>query len=296
MFCSACGAKVRDADSYCWKCGAKVGAPDEAGSEDAIPAEADASQADGSLLKSAIGASTEGRHQVLFVHEDGTIQEKGPKYAFGDDDISTPKVQQACIDPSVYTGTWFDVHQAVLATGFTFEGLDLYGETPKLIYRVNPALFPFVPYGTSEDCLAVDIAGINVSSVRTLDDIPYQLKVGSLQLFLPNVDTHVDTSTLVKMVQVAAHHVGFAPRTIYEGVVGNHNLTDALASAFGLAGKTTIVGEAWGSSAVQYYDKRKDTCQGYGLKARLLDYVGHPYAVYKASLDVGYGINLVTCA
>ncbi|MBM6907645.1 zinc ribbon domain-containing protein [Collinsella intestinalis] len=29
MFCSACGAKVRDTDSFCWKCGARVGAPDD---------------------------------------------------------------------------------------------------------------------------------------------------------------------------------------------------------------------------------------------------------------------------
>ena len=29
MFCSACGAKVRDTDSLCWKCGARVGAPDD---------------------------------------------------------------------------------------------------------------------------------------------------------------------------------------------------------------------------------------------------------------------------
>lgn len=277
MFCSTCGAEVRDTDSFCWKCGAKVGEPN-AGLTSAGEPE----------------ITSEVPRKTLFVGEDGTIHVKSPKIAAKSASASTPAPLATCIDPSSYAGTWFDVHQAVLATGSEFDGLDINQGDGYLDYRLNPEVLPFVPEDDPGNCFCIGVSGIGNAPVVTPEDIPQNLKADWIQLFLSKVDTNVDTDTLVWMVRTAADFVGFTPLKIQEGGEGNHELTDAVAASFGISGKAIS-----GEDAVRYYNKRKDKRNGFRLKRDkfcLFGYVGRPFAMYEAEMLVGSteGINLLT--
>ena len=277
MFCSACGAEVRNTDSFCWKCGAKVGEPN---TEVACAGEPE--------------ITSEVPRKTLFVGEDGTIHVKSPKIAAKSASASTPAPLATCIDPSSYAGTWFDVHQAVLATGSEFDGLDINQGDGYLDYRLNPEVLPFVPEDDPGNCFCIGVSGIGNAPVVTPEDIPQNLKADWIQLFLSKVDTNVDTDTLVWMVRTAADFVGFMPHEIQEGGEGNHELTNAVAASFGISGKAIS-----GEDAVRYYNERKDKRNGYRFKRNkfcLFGYVGRPIAMYIGEMSVGSteGIDLVT--
>lgn len=277
MFCSACGAEVRDTDSFCWKCGAKVGEPN------AKVASANASE-----------RSPKAPRKTIFVGEDGEIHVKSPKIAAKDADASAPAPLATRIDPSSYAGTWLDVHQAVLATGSEFDCLTSDEGDGTLDYSLNPEALPFIPTNDPGNCFCIGVSGLGNAPVVTPEDIPQNLKADWIQLFLSKVDTNVDTDTLVWMVRTAADFVGFSPHEIQEGGEGNHELTDAVAASFGISGKAIS-----GEDAVRYYDKRKDKRNGLRLqrdKFCLFGYVGQPFAVYEAEMSVGSteGINLLT--
>ena len=277
MFCSTCGAEVRDTDSFCWKCGAKVGEP--------------------SAKVASIGASEcspKVPRKTIFVGEDGTIHVKSPKVAAKSAGASTPAPLATCIDPSSYAGTWLDVHRAVLATGSEFDCLTSNEGDGTLDYSLNPEALPFIPENDPGNCFVIGVSGLGNAPVVTPEDIPQSLKADWIQLFLSKVDTDVDTDTLVWMVRTAADFVGFTPHEIQEGGEGNHELTDAVVASFGISGKTIS-----GEDAVRYYDKRKDKRNGFRFqrdKFRLFGHVGHPIAMYEAEMSVGStgGINLVT--
>ena len=312
MFCSACGAKVRDTDSFCWKCGAKVGAPHIVEPDVAKTGLADSQQTtDHNTSVSAESTadeqpakptaepyevkvnakvafadvpekSSEVSRKAIVVGEDGTIHVKSRKIAAKNVGAPAPVPQATCIDPSSYAGTWFDIHQAVLATGSTFHEMSFQNGNGTVHYRLNRELLPFVPDDDPiENCLIIDVAGAGIVPVNAPEDIPKDLKVDWIELFLSSVDTNVDTSSLVWMVRLVAGYVGFTPVEIQEEEEGNHELTDAVATAFGISGKT-----ASGKEAARYYDGCQDEGKGAGLKIRLFGYIGYPDMIYEAEMRI----------
>ena len=268
MFCSACGAEVRDTDSFCWKCGAKEGQPN-----------AEATSAGATEKSSKVSRKT------IFVGEDGTIHAKSPKIAARDAGVSAPATLVTRIDPSSYAGTWLDIHQAVLATGAEFDQLLFFEGNELLAYRLNPELFPFA----SENVLKMSSFNICVANAgsepaATPEEIPQHLKADWIQLFLDKVDTGVDIATLVWMVRMVIGFVGFIPEEIQEGGEGNHELTDAMAEVFGVSGKTVS-----GKEAVRYFDKchdEQDRTLLERVKLYLFGHIGYPVAAYKAVLEI----------
>ena len=304
MFCSACGAKVRDTDSFCWKCGAKVGAPegalDDAGAR-AVPGPAarDAeaagrpmrasrtgvmaksnAKAGGSVAHAAV--KMQGTRSVIMVGDDGTLHVSAPKRA-GKTGAAPKRAAAKRIDPAAYAGTWRDVHKAVLAAGCTFHEIGRAGQDRVggwcLKYSLDPKTFPYAD--PREDRLEIGLSFSGGARILDLADIPQGARARSVRLALRKAYV-CDPALMVERTVAIADFLGFKPEQIWEGGVGNHELTDCLADAFGLGGMT-----ASKAGAVHYYSKPNELATK-PKKVCLVGTIGSP-AVYQAKMDMRAG-------
>ncbi|MBM6942552.1 hypothetical protein [Collinsella intestinalis] len=187
------------------------------------------------------------------------------------------------IDPSVYAGTWRDAHEAVLAAGCTFREIGRSGPDRLsswcLKYNLNPKVFPYVD--PREDCLELGLPLSGSSWILDFDDIAEDTRIGSVRLVLRKAYI-CDAAIMVERAVAIAGFLGFRPKQIWEGGVGNHELTDGLARAFGLTG---VAGPQAG--AVHYYSEPNEFARR-PTKACLVGTVGIPVA-YQAKMDINVG-------
>ncbi len=334
MFCSACGAKVRDTDSFCWKCGAKVGAPDDGednglnGGASALQAEErlgiansrseaqsgeiperlsfpkavspsrDTSNNENGKPKKVPSEDAEPSRPVITVGGDGTITVSCPKCADGDAGRDVRHAFASRIDPSTYATSWRDVHEAVLAAGFVLNGMEAYCSdglsSIVLDYRSDASLSPY-PF-PDEAIFAMGVPCEDAASMNDVDDIPTGVRASWVQLIMQMNDAHEVAWDDATIVERIVAIADFVGFKPQEVVEGGQGNRE-LTDAFARAfgvSGKTISGEA----AVRYYDKRKDKRNGFMLKndaVRLYGLVGRPYAMFRGELTVNSdGFNFVT--
>ncbi len=334
MFCSACGAKVRDTDSFCWKCGARVGAPDDGednepndnvsvvqgeGRSDSASYQSKVQsgkaakrpgspKADGSSRAKSNNASetsakvsaggAEPKRPVITVGEDGTINVSGSKRIDVGAGSNVKHMSASRIDPSAYAGSWRDIHDAVLAAGFALNGTEAYcsdgSSSITLDYRSDAVLSPN-PF-PDEAIFAMGVPCESAASVGGIDDIPSSIRASWVQLIMQMNDAHEVAWDDATIVERIVAIADFVGFKPQEVVEGGRG-SHELTDAFARA--FGVSGKALsGEEASRYYDKRKDKRNGFMLKndaVRLYGLVGRPCAMFRRELTVNSdGFNFVT--
>ena len=334
MFCSACGAEVRDTDSFCWKCGAKVGAPDNdennepsddvsavqvknrsgfASSQSGVRSDEVAKRPvppkrDDSLrVKSnntceapekVLAGGAGPKRPVITVGEDGTINVSGPDHIGGATKFDVKHTFASRIDPSAYAESWRDIHNAVLAAGFVLSGTETYCSDGSpfitLDYQSDASLSPY-PF-PDEAVFVMGVPCEGAASVSGIDDIPADTRASWVQLIMQMNDAHAVAWDDETIVERIVFIADFVGLTPQEVEEGGQGKRE----------HTDVLARAYGVSgkalsgevAVRYYDRRKDKRNGFKLKndiVRLYGWVGHPYAMFRGELTVdSNGFNFVT--